>query len=58
MINSYFEYWGLDFLPKLFSYKIDTFIFLDKQSEVIYELYLNKEYCKIRWLIRADKTFD
>ena len=51
-IKAYYKSNGLESFRVLFSEKIDAFIFMDKLSSEIYEMYQNGEYKKIETLMR------
>jgi hypothetical protein len=53
-IKAYMKNDGVASLKKLFSEKIDVFIFTDTLSHEIYEMYLNGETRKIECLIRPE----
>ena len=53
-IKAYMKNGGVISLDKLFSEKIDAFIFTDTLSHKIYEMYLNGEKRKIECLIRPE----
>lgn len=53
-IKNYMKSGGTKSLEMLFSDKIDTFIFTDKMSSEIYDMYNRNEFRKIECLIRID----
>lgn len=43
---------GVESLENIFSSKVDAFIFEDKFSSMIFDLFIDKQYRKIECLIR------
>ncbi len=53
IIKIYYKNNGLESFKALFSEKIDAFIFTDKLSSDIFDMYHNGEYTKIKCLLRV-----